>query len=342
MSIDGTLYRQWTMLRLIPRHPRKVSAGDLTNLLNDQGYAVNKRTVERDLKMFEELFGLVADDRSRPYGWQWGHDSSAIDIPLLDDGQALMLLVAEPFVRQLLPPTVLDAISPLLAAARRRLKDSVGAQRFKWWPDKILDTPPTQPLIPAQVAQDVHSLVGMALMRDQWLRIQYRKRGAATSFSFEVQPLGLVTRGPMLYLICRFRGHDDERTIALNRFEHVELLPESFKRPDDFSLKRFVSEGNMGFGDSKLSKVKLRFDRRRGETLIETPLSTDQEIIDDGPNFLLVVATVPLTPELRRWVLGFGAEVEVLEPASLRREVIRSVQRTQAQYRTERGLQRQQ
>ena len=68
MSIDKTLYRQWTMLRLIPRHPRKISATDLTERLNELGYAINKRTVERDLKMFEELFGLVVDDRSRPYG----------------------------------------------------------------------------------------------------------------------------------------------------------------------------------------------------------------------------------------------------------------------------------
>ena len=332
MSIDKTLYRQWAMLRMIPMHPRKITASDLTVRLNGQGYAVNKRTVERDLKMFEELFGLVADDRSRPYGWQWGRNSPAIDLPSLDDGQALMLSVAEPFVTQLLPTPVLGALKPILLAAQRKLKESVGAKQLKTWPGKIYNTPPTQPLIPARIAPDVHEAVGMALLLEQWLRIQYRKRGATVPASFEVQPLGLVTRGPMLYLICRFRGYTDERTIALSRFEQVELLPERFKRPDEFSLESFVEKGRMGYGDSKLSKIKLRFDRRRGEQLFETPLSHDQVIEEDGNDFLLVTATIPITPQFKRWLLEFGSEVEVIEPASLRRIVIQVISAMKRKY----------
>jgi predicted DNA-binding transcriptional regulator YafY len=313
------------MLRQIPRHPRKITAAELTRRLNDQGYAVNKRTVERDLKMFEELFGLVADDRSRPYGWQWGPDSPAIDLPSLDDGQALTLSVAEPFVAQLLPPPVLEALKPMLLAAQRKLRESVGAKQLKAWSEKIYNTPPTQPLIPARITPEVHDVVGMGLLRDQWLRIQYEKRGATISASFDVQPLGLVTRGPMLYLICRFKGHTDERTIALSRIEHVELLPELFKRPNEFSLREFVEKGRMGYGDSKMSKIKLRFDRQRGEQFFETPLSSDQVISEEGKDFLLVTATIPITPQLRRWLLGFGADVEVIEPVSLRRDVVQTI-----------------
>lgn len=333
MSIDKTLYRQWAMLRMVPMHPRKITTTELTGRLNDQGYAINKRTVERDLKMFEELFGLVVDDRSRPYGWQWGRDSPAIDLPSLDDGQALMLSVAEPFVTQLLPPPVLGALKPILLAAQRKLKECVGAKQLKTWPGKIYNTPPTQPLIPARIAPDVHEAVGMALLLDQWLRIQYRKRGSTESASFEVQPLGLVTRGPMLYLICRFRGYTDERTIALSRFEQVELLPERFKRPAEFSLEAFVEKGRMGYGDSKMSKIRLRFDYRRGEQLFETPLSSDQEIVEEGRDVLLVTATVPITPQLKRWILGFGAEVEVIEPPSLRRDVIQAISKMKRRYR---------
>ena len=331
MSIDKTLYRQWTMLRLIPRHPRKISATDLTERLNELGYAINKRTVERDLKMLEELFGLVADDRSRPYGWQWGSESQTMDIPSLDDSQALMLSVAEPFVSSLLPAPVLDALKPILGAARRKLKENVGAKQLKAWPAKIYSTPPTQPMISARVLPAVQSVVGMALLLDQWLRIQYKKRGVTTSATFEVQPLGLVTRGPMVYLICRFRGHTDERTIALSRFEQVEMLPETFGRPDEFSLKSFVEQGRMGFGDSKLTQIKLRFERQRGEQFIETPLSSDQVVQDEGKS-ILVTASIPLTPDFKRWILGYGAEVEVIEPASLRRDVLRILHKTRDLY----------
>jgi hypothetical protein len=32
---------------------------------------------------------------------------------------------------------------------------------------------------------------------------------------------------------------------------------------------------------------------------------------------------VPLSPELRRWILGYGKDVEVLEPKSLREDIRR-------------------
>ena len=331
MSIDGTLYRQWAMLRLIPRHPRRISATDLTSQLNELGYVVNKRTVERDLKMFEEIFGLVADDRSRPFGWQWGHDNPGLDIPSLDDGQALMLSVAEPFIAQLLPPPVLEALRPAMGAAKRKLKESVGAKHLKKWTEKIYNAPPSQPLMPARVVPGAQEVVGMALLRDQWLRIRYRKRSVTESATFDVQPLGLVTRGPMLYLICRFRGYTDERTIALSRLEHVEMLPEAFRRPEEFSLKAYVEQGRMGLGNCRVSMVVLRFASHQVDQVIETPLSANQEVTQEGTT-TLISAYIPITPDLKRWVLGFGSDVQVIGPESFRREIIRAIEGMHERY----------
>ena len=331
MGIDRTLYRQWAMLRLIPRQPRRISATDLTERLNVLGYTVNKRTVERDLKMFEKIFGLVADDRLRPYGWQWPRDAPGLDVPSLDDGEALMLAVAEPLVAQMLPPPVREALAPAMGAARRKLKDCVGARHLKSWPAKIYHTPASQPLMPAKVIAGVQEVVGMALLRDQWLRIRYRKRGAANSETFEVQPLGLVSRGPMLYLIGRFRGYTDERTLALSRLEQVEMLPETFRRPDDFSLKEFIEQGKMGLGRSQVERLVLRVANRQVEQFIETPLAAGQQLCAEGAT-TRVSASVPITPELKRWVLGFASDIEVLEPEPLRREVMRDVAQMQARY----------
>jgi hypothetical protein len=36
-----------------------------------------------------------------------------------------------------------------------------------------------------------------------------------------------------------------------------------------------------------------------------------------------MILRVPLSPELRRWILGYGKDVEVLEPKSLREDIRR-------------------
>jgi predicted DNA-binding transcriptional regulator YafY len=53
-----TLLRQWQTLRMIPRHPRKVTATLLRESLNQDGFTVGKRTVERDLQSLAMIQGF--------------------------------------------------------------------------------------------------------------------------------------------------------------------------------------------------------------------------------------------------------------------------------------------
>ncbi|HNW78941.1 MAG TPA: WYL domain-containing protein, partial [Candidatus Competibacteraceae bacterium] len=55
--------------------------------------------------------------------------------------------------------------------------------------------------------------------------------------------------------------------------------------------------------------------------LSETPLSDDQAIEMLDAQTYRLRATVTNTLQLRWWLLGFGAQVEVREPASLRADM---------------------
>ena len=80
---NDTLARQWAMLRLIPRAPRKTTARDLCRQLEQLGHPTSPRTVERDLQTLSNRFALVADDGSKPYGWSWAKDADIELMPRL-------------------------------------------------------------------------------------------------------------------------------------------------------------------------------------------------------------------------------------------------------------------
>ena len=86
-----TLLRQWQMLRLIPRHPQRISARDLYEKLKSEQFDVTKRTVERDLLWLSGMFPLVADERNRPYGWSWKKNAPLFSLPGLSHTEALTL-----------------------------------------------------------------------------------------------------------------------------------------------------------------------------------------------------------------------------------------------------------
>ena len=51
-----TLLRQWTLLRLLPRHPRRLEPARLKDKLDAMGIAVTLRTVQRDLNALAAVF----------------------------------------------------------------------------------------------------------------------------------------------------------------------------------------------------------------------------------------------------------------------------------------------
>lgn len=65
------------MLRYIPKHPYQITAKELTEKLRKYHlFRVSKRTVERDLLSLSSAFALIANDKSRPYGWSWSKEAT--------------------------------------------------------------------------------------------------------------------------------------------------------------------------------------------------------------------------------------------------------------------------
>ena len=69
--MGDTVLRQLAMLRAIPPAPRKISTSMLRDRLIEEGFAVDIRTVQRDLGKLSTLFPLACDGRSKPHGWSW-------------------------------------------------------------------------------------------------------------------------------------------------------------------------------------------------------------------------------------------------------------------------------
>lgn len=53
--------------------------------------------------------------------------------------------------------------------------------------------------------------VSEALYYNRWLNIDY-SNAHGTRRQVEVMPLGLAQQGSRLYLVCRFKGYDNERS----------------------------------------------------------------------------------------------------------------------------------
>jgi len=157
-----------------------------------------------------------------------------------------------------------------------------------------------------------------ALWRGRRLRFQYEKSNADAS-GREVDPLGLVARGNHWYLIAARAG--ETRTYRVSRIQSAELLEEPAARPTGFDLAAYWDASATRFREHLprydatflVAPDVLPWVRYRGWRLIEETLEGDR---------YRVRLRFDSSLEARQFALAFGPDLEVVEPAALREEVV--------------------
>jgi len=332
-STQETLIRQWTMLRMVPRYPQKITARELTERLETESFQVSKRTVERDLLGLSAVFPLTLDSREKPYGWSWQRDAASFDLPGLSDNEALTLMMVEQHLIGLLPASTLQVLSPYFNASRRHLGHIPSAHKVTSWANKVRTVIPNQTLHPAKIKPEIHQVVSEALLEDRQLAIDYRRKGDDSCVKYRIHPIALVQRGGVNYLVVRIYDYQDIRNLAMHRIESALKLDLPSEPPNGFDIDAEITKGSLSFGGGGIIRLEAIFSPVSGEHLLETPLSDDQEVHQGEDGRLFLKATVADTPQLFWWLLAMGDGVEVVTPLSLRSKIIKTVNSMAEKYK---------
>lgn len=302
------------MLKRIPRRS-KITASELQVQLADIGFERDLRSIQRQLDTLCQHFDIERDDRSKPYGYSWKGLSTGLSLPTLNEKESMLLTLAEQHLRNLLPASLLHSMEGFFKQAKIKLGPLTEGKPEREWLKKVRVVGTTQPLLPPKIKDGVFDTVSNALYYNHWLSVDYVNARSERK-TYRVMPLGLAQQGPRLFLVSRFEGYSNERSLAMHRIQKAEDTGMTFKRPPEFNLQRFDDDGRFGFGEGNRIKIKFRITKDSGFHLLETPLSPDQSVTELGDEYE-ISATVIDSGQLKCWLRGFGAEVKVLSPENL-------------------------
>jgi predicted DNA-binding transcriptional regulator YafY len=300
----------------------QASGKDLARLLE-----VSERTVQRDVDALAAAGVPVKSTRGPAGGYRLdgGYRTRLTGVGLDEAGALAFLGLAGPArelgLGEMLEGARIKVLASLTGDARERAGRT--ADRFHLDPIRWYTRPEPVPCL-TQLAD--------AVWRDRHVRLQYVHAGKAADR--EVAPLGLVLAAGDWYLMALRGGQ--RRTYRVSRVRSVELLDEPVRRPAGFDLAESWAESRRELEDEGTAvEVTLRvaaaaLPRLRGQLPVH---GQDRiPVTATGP----VELTVPFEDE--RWayrvILGLGAEVEVLRPESLRREVAAQARAVAALYET--------
>lgn len=181
-------------------------------------------------------------------------------------------------------------------------------------------------------SQEHFQTVAGALLQRQRLQIRYHSRSDDAETQREVSPQRLIHYRDNWYLDAWCHERDALRSFAVDRLCEAKALAKRAKDITEKELDAHFASGYGIFGGKPKHTAVLRFTPQRARWVAEEQWHPQQRgcMLTDGSYELRIPYSDPR--ELVMDILKHGAEVEVVEPQTLRDEVASQLQLAAQRY----------
>jgi predicted DNA-binding transcriptional regulator YafY len=132
-------------------------------------------------------------------------------------------------------------------------------------------------------------------------------------------PYGFVVNSGRVYCVAYDHDRRDKRVFAVDSISGLTVTTQTFVKPATFNVEDFAASSISGVLHSDATtEVRVRFAPRVAKAAAAARVVADRAIEQNGDGSIDITYRVADVDELARWVLGWGAQAEVLAPAEAR------------------------
>lgn len=295
---------------------------------------VIQKTIQRDVTFMQKVLGLPLVYDSLRHGYHY--ERPVQDFPLLkvSVGDVVALFLA----KKAIAPVHRSPLEETLRESFRRLSSTlVGEVSFHWSDLDEVFSARDAGVVPADVA--LFEKVARAILETCELRFDYRKIDGEEWEPRRLQPYHLTEFDGGWYVIGYDPDRKARRTFALQRIRKARSVKLRFLRPADFSLTDHLG-GSFGVWHNptdrgKRQRIRLSFTGWAARLVSERRWHPSQQLEWKGKQDDELIMTLELSSfqEIRRWILSWGTQVEVLSPPELRSDLREEAEALASLYR---------
>ena len=320
------IYRLLKLITLLQQR-RSYTASELAQELE-----VSKRTVFRDLNVMEMAqIPYYFDPDSGGYRISGDFFLPPVNLTV---GEALAMLVLSGRLRD-------SGSVPLMSeGARAAMKvESALPEAIRSHVGKILRNLSMRigPVARHESLDSLFDQLARAVADRRVCRLTYISFYEQKQLRLTVHPVRLMFIGRAWYLLAHSRAHKTLRTLKLSRIRRLAVQKETFPPVTDCRIRKHFGNAWCMIPEGREYDVHLRFEAKVAGNVAEVRWHPTQQVQwrDDGSIDYRV--RVDGLGEITWWILGYGDQVEAVDPPELRRriaQIARGVARRHAQKRS--------
>jgi predicted DNA-binding transcriptional regulator YafY len=300
----------------------------LTAVHLSKQFEVSVRTAYRDLDFLRDEWRVpMAFDRH--VGSFVLTEPTGLAPPVtLSRGELVAIVFAEKVLRQYRGTPFESDLASAFRKIQELMPEDVSVS------PEILDASLSLDVGPVQTPDAaVFAAVLSALRLRRTALVRYRSLSRGRTSDRRVHPYHVFNHRGDWYMAAFDERRRAVRDFALHRIRRIALTTEAFTIPASFDFRRYAAGAFAIEKGSRPIEVAVRFSARQSRWIRERQWHATgrvQPLLDGGCILRFSAAGLG---EVRRWVMQFGADAEILSPRSLRDDVRGELATASALYR---------
>jgi predicted DNA-binding transcriptional regulator YafY len=318
------LARQWL---LIQRLARSRAGAGLDTLSEELGCV--RRTVYRDLDaLMYAGFPVTSEKRAGKVYYRFLDSFEMGQVPFTPD-ELLALAFSEDLLKTLEGTVFHDSIRAALVKIRAGLGPELSRYLERLSDGfRVLPGPHKR----YEAFRDTIRTLNSGVLESETLEMRYLTGRTGEESTRRIDPYKVWYHSGALYVIGLDHQSNEIRTFSVDRIQSIEQTEESFLVDADFDFDAYTASSFGVVADPPVS-VRIRFTSDWATYVDEREWHASQSTQPLPDGRLELTMEVGATRELANWILSFGGGAEVVEPASLREEVMASLEAALTNYR---------
>lgn len=268
---------------------RSITAGELAKHFN-----VSVRTIYRDIDVLSTN-GVPVYCAQGKGGGIYILDNYMIDKTMLSDEEQKQVLLSLQSVNATGQIDVEDSITKLRNVFKKNNTDWIEIDFSNWEQ--------------SDNEKEIFEAIKGSIINSKVIEFSYFSTKGEIS-TRTIEPYRLVFKGYQWYIYGFCRMRNDFRFFKLTRIDNLKVLDEIFKSKQEITINKKYNTDNQ-----EIIKVKMKISPRMAARVYDEFRKGAIEF--DGENFI-VEANIPKNEYLYTYILGYGSDLEVLEPIEVR------------------------
>lgn len=286
------------------------------------------RTVQRDIQEMILFYHAPIEARQGEGGYYYSDPTYFLKSVMLSEGEVFSIALFDQLLNQYKNTPLEENLRNTFEKITAGLPNNITVDS-SFLKSNITFIPDLLP----EIDKDVFKSVFEALQHHTTITFDYRPLQKNTFMERKLDPYHAVCQKGNWYILGFCHDKNEVRVFNMARIKNATQTKDKFKIPEDFKPENYFDK-ELGIWLSAKQKfsVELLIDKEIGTFALERKMHSDQKLTENPDGSVLVQFETTQLPEVKRWVLGQGRTVKVLNPPELVQEILAETEAVRKMY----------